>query len=451
MRYLLKVVLLVIGVFPGSLIAQSSQTLQPGKLYKGIVIDKSSNLFYQLDLQKGGIYQVDVLQQGVAAWFALTDTNRVVLLKSKRPEDITGYLKREFSPAYSGKFVLNVKRFDDPENTDSGQISISINSLSTAEIARKNGIKKDLEPENQKNVQTADIDHFWEAFDHLKDCHSFSDSVATFQQYYLDRATDGLIEFTEVRDFTAEKFVQQVALYPLFFASIRKNTYEVKKAVPLIEEIFKRFSAIYANFKPFKVCFAIGIINTGGTVSNNFILIGTEITTSTQDVNLSEFIKYHKTNKAALLSAKKDIIQEIRNIVAHESVHTQQKSGMDRTATRCRLLYQSIKEGSADFIGAMISSGQINLLAHQYGDQHEGRLWTAFKNELCNENVGNWLYNGDNTAGKPADLGYYIGYKITEAYFNNAGDKKKAIADIIEMADPLGFLELSKYDQKVKK
>ena len=57
-------------------------------------------------------------------------------------------------------------------------------------------------------------------------------------------------------------------------------------------------------------------------------------------------------------------------------------------------------------------NGQINKVAQEYGDQHEKELWTAFKNDLCNERANNWLYDYD-VKDKPADLGYYIGYKIT--------------------------------------
>ena len=75
----------------------------------------------------------------------------------------------------------------------------------------------------------------------------------------------------------------------------------------------------------------------------------------------------------------------------------------------------------------------------------------AFKNELCNQNIGGWLYNGYAVKDKPPDLGYYLGYKIVESYYNNATDKKQAIIDIIELDNPIRFLELSKYDQKRKR
>ena len=61
------------------------------------------------------------------------------------------------------------------------------------------------------------------------------------------------------------------------------------------------------------------------------------------------------------------------------------------------------------------------------------------------------MYNYSTVKDKPADLGYYIGYKIAEEYYKNAADKKQAVTDIIEMNDPITFLQKSKYDQKLKK
>jgi hypothetical protein len=49
------------------------------------------------------------------------------------------------------------------------------------------------------------------------------------------------------------------------------------------------------------------------------------------------------------------------------------------------------------------------------------------------------------------DLGYFIGYEISEEYYKNSTDKKQAIVEIIGMSDPVRFLELSRYGQKAKK
>ncbi len=427
-----------------SVFSQSSKTLELNKEYKDILLSKTESHVFKLTLNKGGVYQFSILQQGVAAHIVLSDADKKQVFESDTPDDIDGYEKFEYNPASSGIFYLTIERFDDVQNTESGKATIFVKSLSNTEIILRQKIKKELLIENQKKILTADIDHFWEAFDNLKNCKTFGDSANSFQQLYLDRATDGLIDFIRIRDFQAEKYIKLVSKYPKFYKSLRKNTFEVKKSEQTIENVFLKFKEIYPNFKPFKVCFAMGIMNTGGTISNNFVLIGTEITTSTKEMDLSEFEdnEYRK-----IFEGTEDLQTKIKSLVAHECVHTQQPKSIDPNSIKCELLYRTLREGAADFIAELVSG---NEKINEYGSKNEKQIWTDFKNEICNENSNNWLYNSSFIKGKPADLGYFVGYKIAKEYYKNALDKKQAVNDIIEMTNPLRFLELSRYDQREK-
>jgi hypothetical protein len=235
-----------------------------------------------------------------------------------------------------------------------------------------------------------------------------------------------------------------VSHYPKFYASIRNTTLAVKNTAPVIEELFTKFQSVYANFKPFKVCFAIGILNTGGTVSDRFVLIGTEITATSKDADVSEFINYKETNRANMLSDSGDLIQKVRNIVAHECVHTQQKH-MSDTTTKCALLWQVLMEGICDFVGEIVSGQQISKVAHVYGNKHEKELWDELKANLCSTDMSKWLYNGQRSTDRPGDLGYYMGYRIARSYYEQSTDKRQAIIDMIEMTLPMQFLQKSKY------
>ncbi|HYH16627.1 MAG TPA: DUF2268 domain-containing putative Zn-dependent protease [Flavisolibacter sp.] len=441
--------LLLALLLSGATFAQNRQKLAFNKTYSNFQFGNNSQLHYTLPMEKDGYYEVAVLQQGVDVVISLSDRNNKQLAEKDSPNGTKGYEKLTLSAESAGDYTLTVKRLEDGSRSDTGMFSIHITQFPKAEALRRAKIQKEMAAENAKHVQTADIDHFWEAFDKLKACKTHADSVNTIQQVYLDRATSGLTDFIAVRQnqFTAEEFVATIAMVPKFYTSIRKNTYEVKKAEPLIEEIFQKFKEIYPKFQPFKVCFAIGTLGTGGTLTNKFVLIGTEITTSTKDADLSEF---KGNNFSKVLAGEEDIVQKIKNIVAHECVHTQQNTPQDPNAIDCSLLSAIIHEGSCDFIGEILAGSQINKVAQSYGDAHEKELWQALKNELCNTSVSNWLYNGRTVKDKPADLGYYMGYKIAQAYYKNAADKKQAIIDIIEMNNPIRFLELSKYDQQPK-
>lgn len=431
-----------------SAIGQTNQTaidkgaLITGTEYPDTRMFKNDTHHYTIYIEKGRHYEFKIMQKGIDVMVKLIDANGKKLEEKDSPNGNSGPEDFELVAAGNGAYTLEIIPFNDPKAADSGTYHVFVKKLTAAQVKRKAAIKKELAEENKKNVLTLDIDHFWDAFDQLKKCETHKDSVTAFQERYIDKATGGFLDFLAARRFTAEEYTRTVARFPKFYNSIRANTYEVKKAVPLIEEVFANFKKLYPAFKPFKVCFAIGTIRTGGTVSKDFVLIGSEITTSTRYNDLSELIN---TAMGKVLAGDTDVVQKIKNIVAHECVHTQQNEVMDSTAEKCDLLYASLMEGSCDFIGEMIAGNQINKVAKEYGDKNEASLWREFNGELCNTSIDNWLYNFSVVKDRPADLGYYIGYKICEAYYNKQADKNQAIVDILQMKDAKKFLEISGY------
>jgi hypothetical protein len=45
-------------------------------------------------------------------------------------------------------------------------------------------------------------------------------------------------------------------------------------------------------------------------------------------------------------------------------------------------------------------------------------------------------------------MGYWMGFKISEAYYKNAADKKQAVRDILVVKDCQEFLTASRYAEK---
>ncbi|MEL6391741.1 MAG: hypothetical protein AAFR97_03250 [Bacteroidota bacterium] len=43
----------------------------------------------------------------------------------------------------------------------------------------------------------------------------------------------------------------------------------------------------------------------------------------------------------------------------------------------------------------------------------------------------NWMYQGNNVEGRPADLGYFIGYRIAQSYYDHQENKRQAIRDLL--------------------
>ena len=95
----------------------------------------------------------------------------------------------------------------------------------------------------------------------------------------------------------------------------------------------------------------------------------------------------------------------------------------------------------------LISGQHINPHVHIYANSREQALWKEFKQRMFSADYDGWFYSvGEN--GRPADLGYWMGYKIAKAYYENAENKKQAIADMLVIEDFSAFLQASGYYEK---
>jgi len=112
--------------------------------------------------------------------------------------------------------------------------------------------------------------------------------------------------------------------------------------------------------------------------------------------------------------------------------------------------YHAIQEGMADFIGELISGKTANERLHDWAVGNEQKVWAEFKKEMFLNRYSNWIANSNQeTADRPSDLGYWVGYQICKAYFEQASDKEKAISDMLNIQDYKAFLITSKADEKL--
>ena len=292
-------------------------------------------------------------------------------------------------------------------------------------------------PGNPADAQfvTSDIGNFWRAYD-------AGATASAFQVNYLARASAGLADFIRARQLTNVSLAQMVQAFPQYFAAIRANTLLLTGNSPILGTIranFGEIESLYpaAVFPP--VTFLIGRFSTAGTIGPNGMLIGTEFFASDAGTPLQELGAFQRANVKTL--------DNLPYIVAHEHVHVMQAVAQKLFARPNQtLLEQSLLEGSADFVGELVSGNHANAHIHAYGLAHEAELWSEFKLVMNGTFVSHWLYNqGSPPAGRPGDLGYFIGYRIAQAYYEKAIDKTAALREIIEVNDATALLNASAY------
>jgi uncharacterized protein YjaZ len=174
-------------------------------------------------------------------------------------------------------------------------------------------------------------------------------------------------------------------------------------------------------------------MNSAGTVSSSGLLIGVEMNARSESTPVDELTAWERASTGQIAT--------LPHIVAHELIHIQQPPERDNAT----LLQQALREGAADFVGKMISGEITNKVQHNYGDVHERELWVEFRKEMLGTDINRWMYQGDRAKDHPADLGYYIGYKICEAFYHRTADKREAVRRILHITDAAAFLEESSY------
>ena len=293
------------------------------------------------------------------------------------------------------------------------------------------GVGPSLSAAVEARIETSDISRFWIAYDRLAGARTTDDSIAIVQGMYIDPATEQFQSFIKARAFTAGEYVRMIRSAPKFWASVRPLTERIDERIPEIEVVLDQLAHVIPNFKRPDVCFAIGCLRTGGTTSKNLVLVGTEIAAADDTVDKSELNGWLQS----ILGQTGDIVA----MVAHEAVHTQQRGfPFDEFFSllkhkRLSLLNQAIGEGTADFIPKRFLGLNINAPVHAYGAANHTTVWCAFAASIDTARFayGDWLYGGARTTGRPADLGYYIGCRISEAYYDRAPNKTRALKTLL--------------------
>jgi uncharacterized protein YjaZ len=253
--------------------------------------------------------------------------------------------------------------------------------------------------------ETKDSKKFWEAFDKMEKLKQ-----NPFVEY-MQKGSPGVKGFTENRIINADSLFAVVKKRKADYELTRNVLDGISSKAKRVRAIYSALKYWYPNAKFPPIYFVYGRFNSRGTSSPEGIIIGTEMLKNLDGVS---------------------------GLIAHELIHYQQKiTGKDMLLKWCLL------EGGADFLGELISGDAINQVSYQYGEQNLDKLCQEFVTRLKNADYQDWLYGTSKKDDRPNDLGYWIGYKITESYFNKQKDKQKAIEEILNIKDPMQFLKQS--------
>jgi Predicted Zn-dependent protease (DUF2268) len=295
---------------------------------------------------------------------------------------------------------------------------------------------KDHSDPRRARFITADIARFWKAYDKALAATS-EERAAIFQKDYIDSGTVGLKDLARYGRLDAKILAEKIESHQNFYAAIRPLTLRIEQQQGEMIAAFHKLKEVYPAAIFPEVYFVISQLSSGGMPSDNGLIMGAEMFMRATGIPTSELTDWQKSAIAEP--------REIPWLVAHESIHFQQKY-----PPKPSLLCQCLNEGSADYLGELVSGHLITRMqeTHQWANARERQLWEEFQKALEGFGFSRWLYGGSDGKGRPVDLGYWIGYKIAEAYYKNATDKLRAVQEMLVVSDCQKFLKASGYPEK---
>ncbi len=288
-------------------------------------------------------------------------------------------------------------------------------------------------------IVTSDIDLFWEV-------HDQSNGVfvaGEFLDNYFRSGTESLSQFFDAKIKNAQPLANLLSdeAYHNYYLSIRANTENINTGELL--EALQLFENQYPPAVFSDLVMVVGPLRTGGTVvSNGNMVIGVEFFTKAPDTPTSELSPWVEA-----VTRTEDYLS---SIVLHELVHVQQRNfAVERNLSGSNTLLEiAMAEGIADFVPFILIGKYPNDHLPAFADPIEEDLWNEFKGEMNGTDLDNWLFNGANSPDRPGDLGYYIGFKIAQYFYDNMADKEQATRELLEILNAEEFLDQSGYEDK---
>lgn len=255
---------------------------------------------------------------------------------------------------------------------------------------------------------------------------------AIIQKEYFDKGTPGLKGLIEKDRLSAATYAQYVSAHYGFLKSVCAQLPNIQSQSHQLKGLLKQFSDYFPNARYMPSYFVIGQGYHGGTATPAGFVIELQ----------KNVLGLPNIDKSTIDTTKISSYDNIDQLWIHEQVHIARK----KQHLSSSLLRMTIDEGSADFIAYKMTGKISHARTYQYGEENHERLVKEWKEDLKKDATKvrvKWVWNWGRSSTRPPDIAYYIGFKITEAYYDNHDDKERALKDILEMKSYENFYKMS--------
>ncbi|MHC1668310.1 DUF2268 domain-containing putative Zn-dependent protease [Stenotrophomonas maltophilia] len=258
-------------------------------------------------------------------------------------------------------------------------------------------------------VRTDDVTRFFA----VMDASGGRPDASLLQRRYLQPGSDALHQFSELRIGSMQRLADAIRQKPALYVKARTCAAALPGIRSGVTRALRNLGEIVpsARFPP--VTLLVGRGTTGGVTTPDGVVIGLETLCN-----------------ADWMQA--DVTERFVHLIAHEYVHVQQH-GAAVEVPAPTLLYQTLLEGGAEYVGELISGQAANSHLQRWTAGRECALEREFAAQRDSTDLSRWLYNGPGDDTRRGDLGYWVGQRIARAYVNRADDRQKAIAELLDV------------------
>ncbi|NAS12943.1 hypothetical protein [Poritiphilus flavus] len=300
-----------------------------------------------------------------------------------------------------------------------------------------------------------DIENFREVYNSME---QGGDTLAAFESYFKN-ASPGLQGWISRYNWTPEKLSQRISQMPDYYQSLLNADTELRGFEHEIAQYYDRMKELYPfEFVTIPPTYYFITWGGGGSIELTGNMISVDYFGYHEDLDHSEFEPYGGLFPKGSFPLVP--ITDIPFVAVHEVGHlfqTYLQGEVDYVSlytdeTKTNMLGYAVREGTADFMAYLVSPDLVDKTRYTYGEAHEAELWELFKPHLKEhpDNNKGWFHGrSDDHPDWPWQIGYYVGCKMIQHYYNQAENKEKAILDILSAKDTEFHEEIAKlYDSK---
>jgi hypothetical protein len=286
-------------------------------------------------------------------------------------------------------------------------------------------------------LESRAMDLFWPYFEKAV---SKPDSARQFLKDYVLEGPPEIRDYYAIRYYSTDNmFGQMINGAPEYYTYLRSviHTDSLTALKGKTSAALNAFKTLYPEAVFPKVFVVPGLLNSGGTASEMGLFIGADMYGRSPAMPVHELSDWQEESIMDFSA--------LPQLILHELMHFQQN--YSDVLHEDTVLYKIIEEGVCDFLSELASGVPVNTeqLNHLSSPDIFKGIAMELRRDLYTEDLSLWLYNGGSIEDRPADLGYALGYLITKSYYQNAPDKRSALANLLNTDDMRSILRGSAY------